>query len=128
MSAHNPLIAKLINDQNDTPLHDQLLDKTKQLKKRLEGSSRIITNQQAKRERVRQLKDEMAQAMERMDDDSADERPVTKIAADLKRANDAIDRDMDKALAVVDEIQQLQREVTQLAEQLNSVSFTDELV
>lgn len=120
-----PLLDKLTNGDEFT--HTKLVRKAQEFAREMNKALTVLKKRQGKYDKVAQLKDEMAQAMEHMNDDTWEGRSVTKIASDLKRANNAIDSDMDKVFEQLDQLQGLQNEIAQLGNKIGNLSFMDEI-
>ena len=125
MTNAQPILDKLTDGDDFT--HRKLVQQSHQLAIRVDKALTVLKKRQEKYSKVKALKDEMAQAMEHMDDDNYNGRSVTKIAGDLKRANNAIDNDVDKVLDKLDGLSEIQEEVVRLSNLIGSLSFMDEL-
>lgn len=120
-----PLIQKLTD--NDEFVHTTLVRKSQEFAREMNKVVTALRKRNEKYGKVSELKEEMAQAMEHMNDDTFEGRPVTKIAADLKRANGAIDTDMDKVFEQLNALRGLQDEIANLGMKIGDLSFMDDI-
>ena len=125
-NANSQAILDKLTDGDDFT-HKKLVQQSHQLAMRIDKALNVLKKRQEKHAKVKELKDEMAQAMEHMDDDNYNGRSITKIASDLKKANTAIDNDVDKVLEKLDGLSTLQDEVVRLSNQIGNLSFMDDL-
>lgn len=121
MNAHIQAIKTALTPDGDTQLHHELVIKSQKLRQMLDKITTCVTDREAQYSKVRELHSEMKNAMDAMVSDEAcnqELRPVTKIAADLKKANDAIDKEIDKVYDLISAANGLRTEVAELTKQL----------
>lgn len=108
---------------DDNLLHQVLVQKSQKLRQVLDKVTACVGDREDTYAKVRELRDEMTATMDAManGDDVSELRPVTKIAADLKRANDAIDKEIDKVYTLIDEADSLRREVTEITQKIAEI-------
>lgn len=112
-------------DLDGTPeqLHLLLVNRSQKLRQTLDKVTGTVTDREAKYARIKELRAEMTAATDAMAEDGANQthRPVTKIAADLKRVNDSLDKDIDKVYDLISDADTLRREVSDIVQKIADV-------
>jgi len=100
---------------SDDRLHDLLVVYSQKLRQTLDKITSCVSDRESKYDHIKLLQIEMSSAMDDMlDADGEDHRPVSKIAAELKRVNDSLDKDIDKVYDLISDANALRDTVTDL--------------
>ena len=123
MNANVQAINDALTHNTETPLHEQLVIASQKLRKQLDKVTSTVDSRESRYARIRELQQEMDHAMSLIanGDDPDPQRPIKKVAADIQKERDAIDKDIDKVFDLVNEADRLRDEVTHLASSLADV-------
>ena len=108
---------------SDDRLHDLLVVYSQKLRQTLDKITDCVTNREGKYEKIEELRGEMNGAMEHIlnDGEIGNYRSVTKIAAELKRVNDSLDRDIDKVYDLISDANALRDTVADLTMKIANI-------
>ena len=111
------------NDGTPEQLHMLLVNRSQRLRQTLDKVTTCVTDREAKYAKIKELREEMDGAMDHImnDGESGEYRPVTRIAADLKRVNDSLDKDIDKVYDLISDADALRCEVSDLVQKIADV-------
>lgn len=123
MNQHVEAIKSALVLDDDTLMHCVLVQKSQKLRQLLDKVTNSVSDREVKYARIKELREEMDGAMDHIlnDGETGDYRPVTQIAAELKRVNDSIDKEIDKVYDLISEADALRREVSDLTQKISEI-------
>lgn len=124
MNANVQAINDALTNDAATPLHEQLVVTSQKLRKQLDKITNTVDSRETRYANIRELQQEMDAAVTAMANGDDPSRSVKKIAADIQKEHDAIDKDIDKVFDLVNQADQLRDEVTRIATELADVPLT----
>jgi molybdenum cofactor biosynthesis enzyme MoaA len=110
-------------DGTSDQLHHLLVTRSQKLRQIIDKITSAVNGRESKYTRIRELREEMDAAMHAMGTDgpTSEHRPITKIAADLRRVNDSIDKDIEKVYDLISEADALRSEVFEITQKIAEV-------
>lgn len=110
-------------DEGEDQLHRVLVNRSQRLRQVIDKITGAVDNREDKYDRIKELRTEMDGAMDHIinDGETGEYRPVTQIAAELKRVNDSLDKDIEKVYDLISEADALRDEIHDLVQMIAEI-------